>query len=156
LFIIGDSLTADYPETQQVYLMASSLFIAVECYRNFIFKSVDDNKIFFSGFFSIFLFYLFNYILSYIAPDSITKGEGYFILPFILFLSVKIILYRVKEIENSPTLIRDPELAHHYISLIQEYLKDENFREFYILDHRKKCTNEACFCRVKPPEKPQI
>ena len=40
LFIIGDSLTLEYPEISQIYLIASSLFLCVEIYRKLVFKVV--------------------------------------------------------------------------------------------------------------------
>ena len=74
LFIIGDSLTSEYPEISQIYLIASSLFLCIEIYRKFVFKVVEDNKIFFTGFSTIFFFHLFNYVLSYFDVDGISRG----------------------------------------------------------------------------------
>ncbi len=92
-FILGGSIGGFSQEASFLYLMMASIFNAYNSYRYLVFKTVSDNIIFFTGFFTIAIYKIIQAFLLFL--DYETRAL-YMILPFALYLGYNLILNRVQ------------------------------------------------------------
>lgn len=64
-FVIGYYVTSGSYDMKQIFIIVSACAACFECYQGLIFQTIWDNKIVFSGLFTLLIIHLAEFILKY-------------------------------------------------------------------------------------------
>jgi hypothetical protein len=136
LFAVGDALAKEH-QFKSIYLLLASAFFCLEIYNRFIFRTLKDNRNYFTGFFAITVYGAIHYA---------TKSTNIKINPVISWVMIIVsgfYAYRLfgqkiwKLSHKNVNHIKDSRIMAFYLHKIEEEVRSDYVKESKVSMHRR-------------------